>query len=158
MKLGVAFLLLAGCSCGDADVAPESAPVHCEVVFSPVAELSAAVAVAAARWSAATGCDIRLGNGGIVARTAPVLTHSRTGESLLGGTHWTPIEVVIDADIDGETLQLTVDHEMGHALTGRPAHAGSGLMAPRAPVGSPIDAASLGQVCGALACLVFHPE
>ena len=146
--------------------APVETPEPCQVVFSPAPELLEETTAVAARWATATGCDIRVGEGGIAVRIATDLGLSPLGTKAHGWTH---------CPVDGETckrsallIDLTADHkasalahEFGHALGSSAAHlpddeapalmthwGGDGL----------ITAADLVYVCAALDCQLLAPE
>jgi hypothetical protein len=133
-------------------------------VFSPAPELLDAAQVAAARWSTATGCDVHLGEGGIlIMGHAGVLDSlvgytSHDGMHALGSTQYDPPLTYIDSAQSPEDVSHTVAHEMGHELTGRPGHAADGLMRESAPVGSVITTATLDLVCSELPCVWMQPE
>ncbi len=154
------FVSAAWGSCGCASAEPVSNSTltpACDVVISPVDALSLQAQTAADRWSRVTGCNIRVGSGGTVVRLGHP-TDAVTGASLLGGTHFDPLEIVINDNIGGETLQFSVTHEMGHSLAGHPGHVDTGLMQVNAPKNSKIDGASLELICNTLDCAVFSPE
>lgn len=138
------------------------APV-CEVVFSPVPELLAETVAAAARWSAATGCDIRVGEGGIALRLVEERMITPRGTEAHGRTYCPAescrrSELVIEVARDHAAM--TVAHEMGHALEASFAHVDddpSALMCHTGGNGT-ILASDLVLVCAALDCSVMTPE
>jgi len=100
----VTLALLTAVGCAQAPVAAEAPatvetvtfetdvdPTFCQVIFTPDAGTLAETTEWAARWAAATGCDIRVGEGGIPVLTVPEVldekatrrrtsTQSRIGE------------------------------------------------------------------------------
>lgn len=175
---GVRAIILAGLlglACGEAGE-PAAAPVEgaatpvevevvddCSRVFSPDDELLDETLDAAARWSATTGCDVSVGEGGMpVTLVAELLTSS--GEYANGGATVYARDGAFDG-CDGLTVAETTDdrartvaHEMGHCL-GAMGHASDGLLMARPPTATePINAAALALVCEALPCRVMAPE
>jgi hypothetical protein len=145
------------------DPLPEPvAPTGCGMVFSPVPELLEATEVAAARWSSATGCDIRVGEGGI-----PVTEESDMRDSdgnVVSGK--TPL--VLDASTRAyiRCLSVTVStdrndgvlpHEIGHCI-GAAGHTTEGLMSEYPGDHDIINSVSLELVCQSLDCASFNPE
>lgn len=152
---------------GTLDMSPSSAPAEqaldapaCERVFSPEAGLEAATQAAAERWSAATGCDVHLGEGGWWVLWAGEITivDAPAGTVGLGATYPDDRATWIARDQSLGDLTFTVTHEMGHALRAERGHADSGLMAAAAKPGALIDDASLSFVCATLPCEAFNPE
>jgi hypothetical protein len=144
MKMCVAFVLLVGCSCGAADVAPAPEPVpaapECRVVFSPELDIAELTEDAALEWSEATGCDVRTGDGGIPVRFVDRILNLK-GEPQCGVTHRerdAAGAIVGAKDIEistnvGDRCHLTardVLHEMGHGLAPHRGHTAEGLLAP----------------------------
>jgi hypothetical protein len=125
------------------------------MVFSPATELLDATTRAAARWSAATGCDVRVGTGGIPVVILPEVIlnngEARRSRAVVGSSN-DRIEYrrrnLADA---GEIMP----HELGHMLGGY-GHSDSGVM--KGLPETPIDAASLLLVCENLHCESFAPE
>jgi hypothetical protein len=149
---------------GAALEAPEvQEPPACEVVFTPTAipALVAEVTLAAERWSQATGCDIRVGEGGIVVEQSaaddPRLWNARAGRFSSGVTLFTPAGTLIV--VREERVSEVIPHEMGHALAHTSGHGSdeAGLTHGLA-VTDCIRAADLEYVCEALDCAVFTPE
>ena len=144
------------------EVAAEAAP-GCSVVFSPDAELEAETAEAAARWSLATGCDIRVGEGGIRVRLVEeqMPTPSGTmghGHTYCPGEACKRSELVID--VAREHVARTIAHEMGHALGSTAGHVEddeSALMFHTGGLGL-ITSPDLVLVCTVLDCSVITPE
>lgn len=163
----VLVLAMAACAQG-AEIAPqlvgpfvlhpgEPEPAPCGMAFDPAPELRGATEKAAERWSAATGCDVRVEAGGVPVVVARGLTTSG-GKRVAGAWRHTAAEPDICRRIDIDDQlggPITVAHELGHCLGAR-GHSETGLMAEGAP--GPIDGASLALVCSALHCSVFVPE
>jgi len=151
----VALLVAAGC---EAVPPPGSgSPAADEpIVFTPDSDVLAPfVAVAAARWAAATGLDIRVGDGGIPWVLVDRLP-TGTGTESLGATAADRSEVLIH--VRGKyAWPRTVLHEMGHALWGD--HVDSmGVLSYHDGYEPIIDTASLESVCERLPCAAFSPE
>ncbi len=137
--------------------AGEPEPAPCGMAFDPAPELLAATEAAAARWSAATGCDVRVEAGGVPVIVADDL---RTASGKRAAEAWRHTAAEPDVcrriDVDSELGgPISVAHGLGHCLGAR-GHAESGLMADGAP--GVIDAASLSLVCSLLDCTAFAPE
>jgi len=126
------------------------------MAFDPAPELADATRVAAERWSAATGCDVRVEAGGV-----PVVLHPNP--TLADGT---PRRAVFDAGV-GEiryragnivswTAETMLAHEIGHVL-GCHGHPGD-AMAEETALRAPISAEPLECVCAAFPCASFSPE
>lgn len=157
------------------DAAP--APAPCGMAFDPAPELLGAAEAAARRWSAATGCDVRVQAGGIPIVAWPRLfveytddghallseiNHGGAMKSICGLSTWERdqaairiIDVSLACDVD-----YALAHEMGHALAGVKGHAASGVLAAaddpdRSTV---IDEHSLGGVYYSFPCASFVPE
>jgi hypothetical protein len=142
-------------------VAVEPEPV-CAVTFTPDPELEAETRDAAARWSAATGCAVTVGEGGIRVRLVEdrMITPSGTeahGQTFCPSDSCRRSELVIEVARDH--AEMTVAHEMGHALEASTAHVDDdgSLMAHTGGNGD-ITAADLTLVCSVLDCTVFTPE
>ncbi len=166
MKPGVAFLFVMGCgACGVAneaapDVAPEQAPVRCEVVFSPEPDIAELTENAALEWGEATGCDVHTGDGGIPVRfVARILNPA--GEPQCGVTHRVrdasgaivgakDIEVSSNLSDRCHLTARDVLHEMGHGLAPRRGHTTEGLLAPVPNGVNYVDAVSAAYVGEAL--------
>lgn len=171
----LAVLLLAACAGSEPSldateetaplaVAIETAPeVVCSVTFTPDPELLAETRQAAARWSAATGCDIRVGEGGIAVRLVAERMVTPEGTEGHGHTYCptsdpcTRSGLVIDVARDHHPA--TIAHEMGHALGSSSAHVEdeSALMFHTGGEGA-IVSADLCYVCETLGCSAFVPE
>jgi hypothetical protein len=162
-----------------AEAEPE--PVPCGMAFDPAPELLAGTEAAAERWSAATGCDVRVEAGGVpmkawtslFAETRPDghtllsrINHGGTMRHICGLSTWTEDASavrIIDVSLPYpgcEDVEWSVAHEMWHALVAVKGHALSGIGASGdSPDKSAlIDAASLAAVCSSLPCSVFSPE
>jgi len=135
----------------------------CEVVFTPDAEILAETQDAAARWSAATGCDIRVGEGGIVVRVVADRMLTPQGTEAHGHTYC-PTEgctrsgLVID--IARDHAPATIAHEMGHALASSTAHVEDDTQALMFHTGGDgaILSPDLVLVCTTLDCSVMTTE
>jgi len=172
--LALVALLLSACAGSEPlDAAEETAPLVvaietapeapvCSVTFTPAPELDAETREAASRWSAATGCDIRVGEGGIPLRLVEERMVTPSGGEGHGHTYC-PTEgctrsgLVIDVARDH--VAATVPHEMGHALGASSGHVEgeTALMCPTGGDGA-IVSADLVYVCEALDCTRFVPE
>lgn len=101
-----------------ADNATESAEAleaaeACGAVFTPDAELADETAAAAARWAAATGCDVRVGPGGVRVRLVAELWNE-LGNPRPGLTHSVDGRLVID--VTDLRIAPVIPHEIGHVL------------------------------------------
>lgn len=169
MKLATATVLMwtaVGCSAaGDALEPPQAG----DVVLSPAPEVAEVVAVAAERWSDATGLAIVVAPGGVPMRVvADAIDPS--GYRVCAFTEVSPstgpVGMAVDVDPPARTchgLEQVIAHEIGHivARTFAPeagdAHTSTGLMRPRN--GTPeIDAESLAAVCSFAPCRWMAPE
>jgi hypothetical protein len=155
--------VLMGCACGEPGVdapvsagaaAPAAHEPACAVVLSPAADIAPSVELAAARWSQATGCDVRLGEGGVsVVFDTPILRPD--GTEAPGVTE--PGGLLVRIDPRHRRRDETVAHELGHVLGA--GHTDSmGLMSGRKGRADRIDADSLAAVCEVLSCPAFTPE
>lgn len=137
-------------------------PPPCEVVFTPTAvpAFVAEVSHHARRWAQATGCDIRVGGGGIRVELAraddPRLFNPTTGTFAGGAT------VLLDSGITvvvPETHRAeAVPHELGHALARSARHGRDEGLMNGVQVADCITASDLEYVCAALDCGVFAAE
>lgn len=108
--LVVLALVALGCS-GGADAAAEPS---CGLALVPSSELIAETQAAAARWSLATGCAVRIERGGFRVRLVEPM-RTRSGAVQPGLTHWLDSgELVID--VTAERSAAVVPHELGHLL------------------------------------------
>lgn len=137
-------------------------PEGCGMVFSPVPELLEETEAAAARWSAATGCDVRVGEGGVpVVFVDPIADGlvgiGANGESASGGVYRYESTGACAqiGQVAGHSTGQTIAHEIGHCI-GQPGHTEYGLMSPYAE--GPLDATSLQRVCDVFPCVTFSPE
>jgi hypothetical protein len=154
---------------------------HCGMAFDPVSEMLELTKAAAARWSSATGCDVRVEPGGVPVRAQGFLfieelpsglvrVHDSNPQlafdELCGGTFWRPdgsvshIIVATDSPSCPRGPGVSTDHEAGHALARRRGHPATGLMADTNADGRTdvVNSASLVWICEALDCAVFVPE
>ncbi len=159
---------------------PPLPEAYCYVAFSPDEAARPAFEVASARWTVATGCEIRAGEGGVPVLAAPLLfveydrdgnpsvfadNPSRARKQLCGISIWdvslAHVERIhIALDDPRCTAEDAAVHETGHALSGLRQHAVDGVMAPGGdPRWSPlITEQSLALACAGTACRVFEPE
>jgi len=163
---------------GESVVLAQETPEPCEMAFAPPPELLDATEAAAARWSAATGCDISVSDDGIPMKSWPhlfgeltadgkhnllsAINHGGTMRSLCGLSTWeedAPTVRIIDIALDCDVPDA-VAHEMGHALAQLKRHSLTGVMADGKATARThaIDSASLELVCYSLPCRAFEPE
>lgn len=125
------------------------------MTFNPEPGIADDTLRATERWSAATGCDVRIAPGGLKVVQVDDLTTS-SGKVAAGACRHREGErcsrIEIHRTYGGPN---TIVHEMGHAL-GADGHSLTGMMAEGAPSG--IDDASLELVCASLACAAFASE
>ena len=163
---GVTLLLVALCSsCSDVE--------HPVITLSPTEETRDLVEDAAAQWTAATGIELRVGEGGIPIKAAPRALDDEGREACATteivrefGTHrFRSIKELVIARTpprgcpNWETGRATL-HELGHILCnwhvdGWPAnacHSDAGLMAAVVNATNYPDARSLETVCTYAAC------
>jgi hypothetical protein len=137
--------------------AGEPDPAPCGMAFDPAPELLAATESAAARWSAATGCDVKVESGGVQVRIASTaergghqaaaIRNRETGEWFVG----------VAPGLLPWTAETLLAHEFGHVF-GCLRHSAEGLMAETTRLNAPIDVEALACVCTAFDCTVFAPE
>jgi hypothetical protein len=125
-------------------------------VFSATEDARVYVEPAAERWAAASGRDIRVGEGGSRVSLVSFLPREDSADSANGRTERDTLEIWISTT--GPHPFATTVHEMGHALANNAGgHSEGGVMA--APIWSgAIDESSLALVCGVIECPVFIPE
>lgn len=182
MRLALALLpLLAACAGGVESDSPSSdaaalsadleAPEACGAVLTPDADLLEETTAAADRWSKATGCDVRVGEGGMPVHLVDVVIDGEGNPlpaHIVGGFHRGENAIYVTPLRDAGT----VTHEIGHALVPRvdtavypdghhdpeavegPCDA---LMCPGGGLGH-IKAQDLAMVCTGFACTAFAPE
>lgn len=164
------LLLASGCGGGAGVVPPPSddgartpperaiydAEPVCEVVLSPLGVLTEPTRLAAERWSAATGCDVRLGEGGAVIELA-LRVQRPDGSDAPGVTSPERDHVLISSRVGEAQRFRTVAHEVGHVL-GADHTASNGIQGEAAGRTDIIDAEALEQVCATLPCPAFRPE
>lgn len=169
LLLALACLTLASAACNrgtDADIETgllldEAAAPSTAIVFTPDAEIAADTAADLARWAAATGLDLRIGDGGIrVQRFPDEFIDTYTGRKAEGRTGVVDGELVIQMWAGARPVALL--HEIGHAIQGRNLneHVTSdphAVMTPTA-AGNALTAADLSYVCETRLCTVFQPE
>lgn len=149
------------------------------MAFEPTEMARPAVEPAAARWSAAMGCDVTAGPGGIpvVASSRLYVEYDADGNSttfdtyapgrkpICGLASWNAertavVSIRIALNDPACSGEYAAAHEMGHAIVGVQGHTLTGVLAAgNAPGKSTlIDEASLEAACSALPCQAFEPE
>jgi hypothetical protein len=150
---------------GTATTEPTEVPGRCGLALDPIPELLEGTRVAAARWSAATGCDVRVEAGGVPVRFAT--NEEVTGEDGELGRGVTSFdkataELVFIGYRSGPVLPWTVDmtltHELGHALGCHSHTSDGGVLDTPSQLYSKITADALTCTCASLACEVMVPE
>lgn len=144
-------------------LAAEDHASACAVVFTPAPELLAETLAAAARWSAATGCDIRVGEGGIALRLVEERMPTPRGTLAHGATYCASAPCKrsgLVIDVARDHAAVTIPHEMGHALASTTDHVEDDENALMFHTGGEgvILACDLVLVCGALDCALMTPE
>lgn len=133
----------------------------CGLALDPEPGLVNATRVAAARWSAATGCGIRIAPGGV--RIAFVeQPRLADGTPKRAVTIWSslghPLRIEYRRSGFAEhAAEVLLAHELAHAL-GMREHTGTGIGADPVTLQANIDAATLDAVCSAWRCASFNPE
>jgi hypothetical protein len=162
------LLLACGCSVAEqADPVPVFEEPACGMAFDVPDDVLPEAERAAQRWSAATGCDVRIEEGGIpffsydqlfgYESDGELYFSSQAGEFRLCGLslpgEWT---VVGPCTVD---MELTSLHEMGHHLGGEGHAADGGAMAyGTTHVRNIINSDTLTWVCEDFPCASFNPE
>lgn len=157
----------------DVSEATERAPreaateARCGLALDPIPELLTATAVVAARWSAATGCDVRVEAGGLPVRFATdVELTTGEGHSARGVAHRNDSGVVefigytaTDARL-AWTVERTLAHEVGHALGcwDHTSESGASVLDQVWSSSAKITSAALECVCSTLECETLTPE
>lgn len=149
MRRAVVGLLALGCACGaepDGDPGP--------LVLTPDERLEQVTRDWAAKWSAATGLEVVIGDGGVPVRAFDRVTND--GKEVCGTTTITdgvPVEIQIDMTPPDRCVGwgYMVGHEIGHALAGDPGHEDDGLMAQKPKLGVQLTVDS-GYVCSRVSC------
>lgn len=153
--LALAALVLVGCGAPDEDACGLT-------LLSPEPELRAATESAAARWTKATGCEVRVAPGGVSIAlvdhvfempdgSASFSDPEGTGEERAGANDYRGIAI---SRMQMDDLGMSVTHEVGHRLGAK--HTETGVMSLRG--GALIDEASLESVCARLPCVAFNTE
>lgn len=141
----------------DEEAPPEqSAYASCVVVLSPGPVLVAPTLAAAERWSAATGCDITLGEGGVPVTLALDIRRP-DGSEAPGMVPADRSRIEVNQRTGEAQRYRTIAHELGHLL-GAGHVEGRGLMSGEREHSDVIDGDSLAAVCAALPCPAFRPE
>jgi hypothetical protein len=141
----------------DPESATEPTPLP-EIVLSPSAEMLDATEDWAKRWSAATGRDIRVGEGGSVIVAEDVVTSEDGTRRLCGGIRLsTGIRVARIQAATCPGMYETLGHELGHLL-GADAHSDEGDVMAVSSDPQPITAKGLALVCPNLGCPIKTPE
>jgi hypothetical protein len=171
--LALIALLLAACadevSTSTTSLPSETAPERCGTVLTPDAELLEETTRVAARWSAATGCDVRVGEGGAPVRLVPEIIDN--GEAVPGFTlplEGGGFEIIVSPlrfDPRAAPNDGVLAHELGHVLHPRDGHveaqpgfvACTPLMCGNGGQGL-ITQADLEYVCAGYDCAAFVPE
>lgn len=144
-----------------AEPAPLTAaePAPCGAVFSPDAVLLDETLDAVARWSDATGCDVRVGEGGIRITLVDVIIIEGEPSGGPGYTRWKDGAWLIE--VTDERVPEVIPHEIGHTLNPdiEQPHVvdGVSLMTSAGGAGLITDA-DLSYVCSLLECTAFVPE
>lgn len=164
------FALLTCCAREDVDTLPDCAKYRCEadaVEFAPESALVGLTDAALKRFRVATGrADLRIADGGVpVLFREHILTSAgeevcalTTAVSLNGGPNYTQrIEVDPTPPPFCPSADLSILHELIHALAPDVDHAESGLFAPTIG-GSHLDEPAMVQLCSGFDCQTFVPE
>ena len=150
-----------------ADAVEEAQAPRCGLALDPIPELLVATTTVAARWSAATGCDVRVEAGGLPVRfaTDAELTTGE-GKAARGVAHRNGSGVVEyigytsnDARLPW-TVERTVAHEVGHALGcwDHTDEAGASVLDQTWSSDARITSDALDCVCSTLECETLTPE
>lgn len=156
-------------------------PEECGLAFDVPDVLLPEAEAAAARWSAATGCDVRVEAGGVPIVQQPYVliqdepdgsktVHAEqstdgTRRHVCGATLFEAGALVAiylatenhPCNVKGQGTRI-LPHEMGHALGGY-GHTDGGMMHHDSPVPRPrINGADLALVCSRLRCARVRPE
>lgn len=179
MKFIALFAGLFGCAVGqeiDAwqspyqNMAPETTPSPdffepCSRSFSPDLETKTYVQSAVERWSAATGCDIYIGSGGLPVRAVDHV-YKDDGSEAAGAARYDENGIgysVLISRTRAFHKYIVAAHEIGHILSfpmadGQNHHTETGLMQPAVSIDNLIDEASLSLICEKLDCKEFNVE
>lgn len=114
---------------------------------------------AAARWSAATGCDISVtvGVGDTTLALALSIPKGPGGREVPGWTSDDLTQILVHARAGESQHYRTIAHEEGHALGGLHTET-DGVLSGWPERRDVIDAAALATVCARLPCLWQEPE
>lgn len=135
---------------------------RCGAVFSADSGIAELVESAATQWSEATGCDVRLGEGGIPVSYVERIVDAR-GNPQCGETHRLRDDsgAILGVDFIHISTNLAdrchlhardVLHEMGHGLAPHRGHTTEGLMAPTWDAVDYVDEPARAFVCSELGC------
>ena len=129
----------------------------CEVKLAAEPALLAYVEESAARWSLATGCDVRLADGGVEFRLASDLPFGEGGKQVPAWTRDDRKLVLVHARARETQRARSVPHELGHVLGGL--HTLSdGVLSGGKQRRDVIDVEALDSVCRVLDCRALNPE
>lgn len=146
----------------------EPEPAQCGMAFDVPPEIRPEGERAAARWSKATGCDVRVEAGGIqffayeqlfgYEEDGELYFSSQAGEFRLCGLTKVGLWTVV-GPCSGASMELTLLHEMGHHLGGEGHAADGGAMAyGTSHVRNTLNSDTLTWVCEDFPCESFNPE
>lgn len=132
-------------------------PEGCGMVFSPQDLLLEATRSAVERWSAATGCDLSIGEGGVAVELA-LSIEKPDGTQGPGITDPDLSRIRIHQRAGKEQRVRTVAHEFCHVFGVGAEHSDTtGICGPKGHTYD-IDAKSLADVCSRIPCRAFNPE
>ncbi len=172
MKTLAALILALACGCAPAEPGDTCQTERCEVAtsFAPDPELVLYTQAALTRIARATGrTDLVIHEDGLpVELDGPLMAHTEDGTevpacgvtpaSKTGSGPWIAQRVAIDPEpLPGcPDLQVTVLHEIMHALAPEARHAETGIFSVHG--GGRLNDDSLTALCSEFACQAFQPE